>query len=347
MPQILGNRRTVAAGESRGQPVPQEHGSAIGDSNGTEYAERFAAYLRGDPVASSALSADPTNGGLYLAPPEYAAGVAQALDDGNWFRKLCTVRPPTTQLEVVQTSRKSQASGIVWSEQLPAYDPGKQPTFGGYKLTPHFMSGEFEVSVTLASGANANQVIRNELVSAAGEVEEAAFVAGDGVQKPLGLFPVHEQGVPASRNYSVSLTSADDWVEAKLTLRSVYLRSPSLRWIMHPLAYQLARTLKTAGGEPLVIAGRGGMGPTIDGTLIELSDHAPIGTDTGNAYKTGDTLAMIGDLSAYDVQDGVNFGIARHLDGTYYRAGKVLYIFRRKVDGCPRIGEAFTRLVAS
>lgn len=317
-------------------------------------AELFNAYLRNDPKAAAfqkqfvaSLGTDPNAGGWNLAPPEYVAGVVGALYSGNWFRKLCTVRPPIVRQTVTIASRTVQTSAVVWGEDVPANgpDPSGQPQFGSFTLRPQWMSGAFEVSMDLAASANADAVIRGELVAAAGAVEEAAFVAGDGIGKPVGLFFPSAQGIPTTRDVVADPSGIDAWTDARRMLRAVYQRSPGLRWLMHPNAYAYALKLKSTDGVPLVTRPqRAGDPPHIDGVPVELSDDAPAGTPGDGTYASGDYLACVGDLSQYDVQDGADLFVTRHADSVSMRRGRVLYIFRRKVDGCPRVAEAFVRL---
>lgn len=332
-------------GTYRGHGVYVAHGSAAARRAQAGYVAAWRAGMFGG--MPKAVGTDVSDGGFHLAPPQFVAGLLKGLDDGGWFRRLATVRPPTTAPRVTQATRTAQTAAVVWAEHIPAEDPDADPKFGGYSLYPHWLSGEFLVAAGVVSAPGGEDAVRGELVAAAAAAEERAFVSGDGAGKPLGLFHpgAPGQGIGTDRDLAGDVTSVDTWIDARLSLRSVYLRSPSLRWVMHPGAYKVAAKIKDTAGRPLVTrAQRAGDPDHIDGVAIELTDDAPTGSGPNGAYVAGDYLAVVGDLRFYDIQDGLDFGINRHQDERCARRGLFSFIFRRKVDGTPRVAEAFTRL---
>jgi hypothetical protein len=52
---------------------------------------------------------------------------------------------------------------------------------------------------------------------------------------------------------------------------------------------------------------------------------------------------VLGAFRNYDVLDSMDMGIARD-ESLGRRSNLIIYIVRRKVDGCARISEAFARL---
>ncbi len=314
-------------------PLPASAEAAI-------YSRQFAHYLRtGSPFAFAGLSTGNLQGGGYLAPAEYRRGLTHG-PDTTFFRALANVRPPTDRPSVSQAGRRSLAT-VAWSETLPEPSGLK---IGLLTLTPQYLSGRLIVSKDLANTPGNEAILMNEILAAAGREEERAFVAGDGITQPLGVFTAAEQGIPTGRDVT-GPAGLDVFVTALTSIPARHLRSASLRWVMHPRAYALLLALKASTGEPLVETGDGpDARPTVLGVPVELTDDAPAGSGAGGSFQSGDYLAAVGDLAAYDIQDGPDFGVERFNDATFNAQNQVLFSFRRKVDGLPRLPEAFARV---
>lgn len=67
----------------------------------------------------------------------------------------------------------------------------------------------------------------------------------------MGLFGACDSGIGTARDVTGDPAALETWMDTKFSLRAVYLRSPSLRWVMHPLAMRLLSRLKSTAGEPL------------------------------------------------------------------------------------------------
>ena len=305
----------------------------------------FADYLRTGRVVA-ALTTNVGQDGGYLAPPQFVAEVVTTMTAANWFRALARVNPPTNAPVVTRPRRTAASSPFVWAAELDPTTPDAALKLGEFSLRPHYFMGEFEVGVGLiASGPLAEDFVRFEIADNAAKVEERAFVAGDGVNKPVGLFTPSDDAIGIDRDYAFSPASFPDFFKAKMTLKAAYLRSPSLRWVMNPAALKVIAALVSTTGEPLWEPSEDPAVPSmLAGTPVELSDAAPVGSGALGAYVSGDYFAVIGDLKQYDVQDNGEISIKRFDDGWYNRRGKVGFVVRRKVDGCARIPEAFVRL---
>ncbi len=312
-----------------------------------EYGKAFASYLRTGGMRA-ALTTDIETQGGYLAPPKFVEEVVKALYVRDWFRKLARVLPPTPAPFVKMPVRTAESTPFVWGTEIsqPALDDaltvGQEMT-----LAPHYVSGEFELSRALVTaGPLADRFIRDEIAENLAKVEERAFLAGDGVNKPHGLFVPSNDCLPLSRDVAVSPANFAEFFRAKMTLKAAYLRSESLRWIMHPSALLALASLKDAAGAPIfedIFETPDGR-PRICGTVVELSDFAPVGSGVGGAYQLGDYFAVLGDLQEYVIVDNGELAIGRFDDWYYDSRNKVGYIVRRKVDGTARVAEAFVRL---
>ena len=310
-----------------------------------DYATRFAGYLAGSGGINAALQTDIADRGGYLAPPQFVAELTKELATSFWFRQLARVLPPTTAPEVHRVRRDQRADSFLWTAELAEPTVNSAMRLGLHTLAPHYMSSEFEISVSLLQAApSAEGVVQTEIVERAGDAEEAAFVAGDGIGKPLGIFTPSAFGVGTSRDITGNPNSLDTYHTVRYSLRAPYLRSDSLRWLMNPLAGLQLSKLKSGTGEPIwKPSGEVGKPDMLAGVPIAYSDNAPTGSGTNGAYQTGDYFAAIGALDYYDIQDGQTY-ILRLKDSERTRRNVVGFIARRKLDGKPRVAEAFARL---
>ena len=348
-PGATGGSRNVASVQFRGREIRFREGSAEARRCTPEYAASFNAYLGGDNQAMAALTTDIGQDGGYLAPPQYVAELVKELDNSFWMRKLCRVLPPTNAPKITMPKRTARMNAFAWGSEVstPNVDTGIK--FGSYELTPHYMTAEIEISNDLiqAGSLSVEGIVRDEILYASAEIEEKAFCVGDGVNKPLGVFVPSIDGIPSGRDVTGPANAFETFMDAKYSLREPYLRSDALRWLFNRLAIRDLSKLKATTGEPLwVVSVREGQPETFLGTPVVLSEYAPKGTTAVTfAYASGDYVGMIGDFRQYDILDGLDMGIKRHMDSYYDRRNMTGYVVRRKVDGNARIGEGFARVV--
>lgn len=333
----------------RGYTVLIEPGSAAEERRSPEYRKRFSAYLGGVQEIKAGLQTDIAENGGYMSPPEFSLDVVRAIDSTCWVRTLANVLPPTTAPSVKMVSRTAAMQQFTWGQELATPTPDTTLKTGGYTLTPHYQTGELQVvgSLVRQRAANADRFVRDEIALCAGATDENAFLTGDGVRKPVGLFAVNPSGGLGTDRDVTGNLALSHFINAKMTLREPYLRSPSLRWTCHRNLYRSIAGLTSTTGEPLwLVSLRAGEPDLLVGVPVELSEYAPAGTGANNTYASGDYPAVLGAFHQYDVLDSIDMAI--QVDASIERRrGVVVYIVRRKVDGCPRQVEAFVRLKVS
>ena len=316
-----------------------------------DYRAGFNAYLadlNNSGNFSAALQTDIAEKGGYLAPVDMLAEVLKTIDNTFWFRQLANVLPPTSAKSISWPKRTARMSRFVWGQELATPTADTALKVGGRSMTPHWMSGEIDVSNDLIMSAivDIDQFVTTEIAWASGDTEEAAFFAGDGVGKPVGVFVNHPNGITTGRDTSGGIDH-DSLVNTKYSLREPYLRDPSLRWVGSRQFYRDCMKLKSTTNEPIyIVTLREGQPDTLLGTPTVMSEYAPVGTGASNAWQTGDYQAAIAAWKNYDIIDGTDMGIQRDIS-LMARQNQTVYIVRRKVDGCPRFEEAFARLKKS
>lgn len=333
----------------RGQPMRIPANAAARSRATQVYATAFREYLGGSEAREvhAALQTDIEQSGGYLAPPQYVAELVKELDNSFWFRQLARVLPPTVAPKVTMPRRTARSAAFAWGTELSTPTADTAYRLGTYELTPHYMTGEIELSNDLANAASISpdMMVREEIVFRSGDLEENAFFTGTGVRQPIGIFTPHADGIATSRDTTGSETTPDTYLDAKYSLREPYLRSDSLRWVFSRQAVKTLAKLKSTTNEPLwIVSTRDGEPEQFLGVRVVLSEYAPIGSGVNNAWASGDYIGIIGDFRNYDILDGLDMGVTLHTDSYYNRRNMRGYVVRRKVDGCPRIGEAFARV---
>lgn len=320
---------------------------------GEEYAEAFEAYLAGRQPAAT-LQTDIASDGGYLAPPQFVAELVAELDNEFWFRSLARVLPPTSAPKVTMPRRTSRASAFQWGTEISTAPVLNTPKYGTYNLTPHYMSGEFELSKDLigAGMLSAESLLRDEINYNAMDLEETVFFYGDGTGRPLGVFTPSAQGIPTSRDVSKAAATffadADPWIDAKTSIKPQYLKSGSFRWIIHRLILRRMMKLKDSTGQPIwIVSTRDGEPDRVLGVPVIISEYAPKASGANDTIVAGDYLGILGDFRQYTILDGLDLGVTRHTDSNFERRNMVGFIVRRKVDGGVRDENAFARLIAS
>jgi HK97 family phage major capsid protein len=329
----------------RGWDILIPAGSDDDRRRSASYRGRFTSYLCGVEAIEAGLQRDFDEKGGYAAPPEYSIEVNRALDNTCWVRRLANVLPPTAQPEVRFIRRAAQVDQFTWGTELTTPTADTALKLGGYTLRPQPMVGEIQVerSLFLQPKPNVDRFVKDEITLAIAATEENAFLTGDGIKKPVGVFdPAPAGGVGTDRDVTVALTQAG-LMDVKMSLREPYLRSPSLRWAAHRNFLRAVAKLDPASGSSWTVSMEAGEPDRVLNVPVELSEFAPSGTGASNTYTTGDYAAVLGDFAMYDVQDvlGLSIQVDQSLER---RRGVVVYIVRRRVDGCPKQGEAFSRL---
>lgn len=164
----------------------------------SEHKSAWAAYLRrGDISAlntfeSKALSVvgDPTPGGQdggYVAPPELDRMIEQRLRQVSPMRAIATVR--TTGANVFKKPISLTAAGTGWVAETGARTQTDTPTLALLEFPTSELYANLAATQTLLddSFVNLEEWIASEVEEAFAGQERAAFVNGDGDDKPKGF----------------------------------------------------------------------------------------------------------------------------------------------------------------
>lgn len=315
-----------------------------------EYRRAFRSYLRaGGPNPSefkqfkAALQADSEeSGGYAVAPEQMAVRFLQKLDDSVVIRRLATVETLEKGYSFGLPYISENPDDADWTTELSAASKDTAMVFGKRSLTPAPLSKQILLSYKLVRNSPAiEEKVADRLAFKFAVPEEKAFLTGNGMGKPLGVFTASANGISTGRDVSTGNSTtaigADGLINTFYSLKAQYQLSAS--WIFHRDAMKAVRLLKdgegrylftpsTAVGEPDLLLGR----------PVYSSEFAP------NTFTTGQYVGIVGDFkSGYQIVDGLMLQIVR-LNELYAETNQVGYVARAEVDGMPVLEEAFARV---
>lgn len=261
-----------------------------------EHKAAFGAYVRTGEVGglkrleSKALSAGSGPDGGYLAPATVEGEILRRLASVSPIRALATVRTISSGTYKKAFSTTGPASG--WVAETAARPQGSSPTLAELSFPAMELYAMPAATQTLLDDAivDIDQWIAEEVESAFAEQEGAAFVAGDGVDKPKGFlaYPTIADASWSWGNIGVLNTGvagafpasnpADVLVDLVYALKAGYRQNAS--FVMNRKVQATVRKFKDANGNYLwqPPASAGAPATLLGFPLVEAEDMPNIAT---------------------------------------------------------------------
>lgn len=324
----------------RNHPIGSENEKAKKES----HQKAFKSYLRlgkvgMEPEERKLLSSlsDPEGG--VLVTEDFRTELIRKRRDLVQIRQFATV---------IETSRGSVGFPVFdfdgsaeWTaESTQITEEDVTNAFGKTNFVPHKLARIFRVPIELAedSAINIESLMTDHFSMRFGEIEENAFINGDGVGKPLGLL---ESGLNTFSATGVGGTfQADDLFDIVYNIRAVYRQNAS--WMMHRNAIRRIRKFKDSQGQylwqPSIQAGEPA---TILGFPLIESEFFPDNVDAGSA---GNPLTLFGDLSFYWIVERIDMSVQRLIE-KYAEFDQIGFKMRMRADGSPVKKDPFQVLV--
>ena len=314
-----------------------------------EYARAFNSFItrglnRIDPVEMRALQSDVDSAGGYIvAPEQFVNQLLKGMDDLVFMRKLATIIPVPTATSLGVPTLESDPSDANWTSEVASVTEDSSMGLGKRSLFPHPLSKLIKMSNELMRIATipAEQLVRNRLAYKFGISQEKAFLTGNGLGQPLGVFIPSANGISTNLDVNTDNTStavtADGLINAKYALKFQYMTKAV--WLFHRDTIKMIRKLKSTTSGDYVW--RAGLATDRPDTILDLpyyvSEYCP------NTFTTGLYVGILGDFSFYWIADSLDFSI-QVLDQLYAANNQTGYIGRMKTDGAPVLEEAFVRV---
>lgn len=298
-----------------------------------EYRSTYDRYLRrgfgnlsGDE--RRALEVGTNSEGGFTVADEFNNTLIEALEQENVMRRLGSVMQTGSGTHKIATvSTKVSAA---WTDEEAAFNESTpvfaQKTLSAYKAT---ILTKISDELLADSMFDLDGYLRREFVRGILDLEETAFVNGDGSSKPQGAV----QGSTAGKSFAgAAAITAAETIDLFHALKPQYRRKAT--WLMHDDAVKLIRKLTEAvNGQFLWQPGlQAGQPDTLLGRPVEISSDMPQPT-------TGNKSVLFGDFSYYWIADRGPLAIKR-LDELYSTTGQVGFIGYKRTDGVLTLAEA-------
>lgn len=341
------NRGNEERGEKRTLAQALQDRSIENIRDTEEYRNAFGGWLaRGAEAITAeeyrAMQADSDIGGGYLvAPQQMVMELLKEVDDIAVIRQYARTHQLTKAASLGVPTLDKDADDWDWTAELRTGSE-TEIEFGKRELRPHPLAKRVKISNTLLRKAamGPEQIVRERLAYKLGITQEKAYMTGDGVQKPLGVFTASADGISTDRDVSTGNTGTeimpDGLIEAKYTLKQAYWSRA--RWIFHRDALKQIRKLKDGNGQYIWQPGISGGAPD---RILELpytaSEFAP------NTFGNGLYVGILGDFRYYWIVDALDMAIQRLVE-LYAETNQTGFIGRYEGDGMPVLEEAFVRV---
>lgn len=317
----------------------------------TGYQDERRAYIKarksaGYTGAYKALSADSDVGaGFVLGPPTLMDGIIAAQKNVLIMRQLCTVRQVPTAIGTGITTMNTDFTGAQWVGETSTVTQDTGLTVSKRELHPQYMSSLFIESEALLGSQPDwfEQFLTDRFAYSFNNIEDQAFISGNGVMKPVGLYETTANGaIPTTRDITAANTTVlvlDDIRRTYWNLKPQYRNSRSTRWVLNRAVLSLVDGITDDNGRPIwnMANIQAGQPEMLYNIPIAESENAPSTTTTGSY------VALLGDLSYYWIIDCMAFRVKR-LEELYAATMQVGFRGYKAVDGQPMLAEAFTRL---
>lgn len=274
----------------------------VEDPDAAAERKAFAEYLaRGDRAAELKTLRESSDAqGGYLAPDEMSTEMVRNLVEFSPVRPIASVR--TTGSPAVKYPKRTGVTNASWDGELEDATES-EPSFGMHTVTVHKLQTYVDISNELLqdSAGMAEAEVRLALAEDFGKKEGAAFISGDGVNKPLGMLSDTSVGYTATGNAStLGSAPADLLISLMYALPAAYRNRGT--WLMNGTTLAAVRKLKDGAGNYLWSpAYTEGQPETLLGRpVVEAVDMPDVGSaaepiifgDVESAYRIVDRLAL-------------------------------------------------------
>jgi HK97 family phage major capsid protein len=273
------------------------------DAPASEHKSAWHAYLRRGDVAAlmqfeaKALSVGSDPDGGYIAPPELDRMIEARLRQASPMRAIATVR--TTGANVFKKPISLTAAGVGWVSETGPRPQTNTPTLAMLDFPTAELYANLAATQTLLddSFVNLEDWIATEVEDAFAGQERAAFVSGDGVDKPKG-FLAYDLVAEAAHVWGkigyiatgvdggfATTNPVDKLIDLVYTPRTEFRHNA--RFVMNRKTVSAVRKLKDGDGNYIWSPGEGGDATLLGYPITEIEDMPDIAANAA-AIAFGD-----------------------------------------------------------
>lgn len=304
----------------------------------SEHKSAWQAYLRrGDISAltqfeSKALSAGSDPDGGYVAPPELDRMIESRLRQVSPMREIATVR--TTGAAVFKKPISLTAAGTGWVAETGARAETTSPTLALMEFPTAELYANLAATQTLLDDAyvNLEEWIAGEVEEAFAGQERAAFVSGDGADKPRGFLDYdlvaegsHVWGkigyVATGVDAAFGTTPVDKIIDLIYTPKTQFRQNA--RFVMNRKTVSAVRKIKDVDGRYIWEPNDAGGATLLGYPITEIEDMPDIAAssasiafgDFGRGYLIVDRAGLRVLRDPYSAKPYVLFYVTKRVGG--------------------------------
>ena len=277
---------------------------------------------------SNELKVGTDESGGYLVPEEMEVDIVNGLEDENIVRKLAT-KVQTSGLHKINIAATKPAA--LWVEEGGKLTFG-DGTFDQVSLDAHKLHVGIKVTEELLYDAafNLEKYITEEFTRALANAEEDAFLNGDGVNKPTGIFD-SKKGGELGVTTKAQTINADELIDLVYSLDRPYRKKAA--FILNDATVAQIRKLKDVNGAYI-------WQPSLkDGEPDRLLGYPAYTSAFAPKAEKGKLAVAFGDFSYYKIGDRGNRSF-QDLKELFAGNGMVGFLGKERVDGILVLREA-------
>jgi HK97 family phage major capsid protein len=192
-----------------------------------------------------------------------------------------------------------------------------------------------------ADGMDPEAIVMDRAAYKFAILKENKYLLGTGNQEPLGLFTASAQGIPTSRDITLSYSddfTADDIITAKYNEKAQYMNDKTAGWLFNRTAVaKLAKVKDGVGTYLFEMTDKIGAMDQLKGSPLYMSEYVP------NTFTASQYVGMFGCFRWYFTAQSLSLRIKR-LNELFAATREVGFLFDGEFDGMPVLAEAFTRI---
>lgn len=299
------------------------------------YKGQLIEYLRRDEktflpgeLKDLSVGVDP-NGG-YTVTPQISSRIIQKIYESDPIRQLASVE--TISTDALEIMNDFSQAGAGWEGETETGAKTDTPTIGRLRIPVHILYAKPRATQQLLedSGLNIENWLADHVARRFMRIEAAAFVTGDGVNKPRG-FLTHTSGttytsgqIEQTNMGAAAALTADGLISVKFSLIEYYLNRAS--WLMNRSTVAAAMKLKDGEGRYIWSPGLTEREPSmLLGLPLRMSTTMPAVAanalsvaiaDWAEAYQIVDRLGISVQRDPYTVKPFVEFYTRKRVGGS-------------------------------
>lgn len=281
------------------------------------YEKAYDGFMKHGTTCNTLREGSDGEGG-YLVPDEFERRIVQAMAEKNVMRKLGTV------MQTERTMTFPIGKGVGFAEWIP--EEGEIPIvaaeFDEVKLGAHKVATSIRVSDELLEDSvfDLEEFIIKEFAKRIGEAEEAAFIHGDGIAKPLGIIHQLEREAITEKAGKIS---TDDLLDLQHAIPTRYRKDAV--FLMHDSTLRELFKLRTGEGQYIWYENPKKNIP------LAIFSHRVITCPSMPTIDSGKPPILFGDFKHFVIGDRKHRRIKR-LNEVHAQQGQVAYIMSQRVD---------------